>query len=260
MLMPLERVGRRAIAMVPYARALRSAAREVRSRIRFKNDFEKYSHLAVNRNLIVPRWEDRFPCLTDNTATTEFARHYIYHTGWAARVLAETKPKLHVDISSSLYFVSILSAFVPVEHYDYRPPDLYLDNLHVKRGDLMALPFESSSVESLSCMHVIEHVGLGRYGDPLDPEGDIKAARELSRVLAPNGSFLFVTPVGKARVCFNAHRIYSYEQVLQLFPELELRDFRLLPDVSPEGLIPAEPAIVSQQEYGCGCFRFVKRA
>ena len=67
------------------------------------------------------RWDDRQPCLDDRTITCGFDRHYVYHTAWAARVPAATRPARHVDISSSLYFCSIVSAFLPVEYYEYRP-------------------------------------------------------------------------------------------------------------------------------------------
>jgi hypothetical protein len=59
-------------------------------------------------------------------------------------------------------------------------------------------------------MHVIEHIGLGRYGEALDPDGDLKAIRELVRVLAAGGNLLVVVPVGRPRIQFNAHRIYDY--------------------------------------------------
>ena len=102
-------------------------------------------------------------------------------------MLSHVRPAKHVDISSRLYFVVIASAFVLVEAYDFRPPRLTLDNLHVGTANLTALPFDDGSVASLSCMHVVEHVGLGRYGDPLDPDGDLKAMAELKRVLATEG-------------------------------------------------------------------------
>ncbi len=153
------------------------------------------------------------PTLFDATAMTGFDPHYEYHPPWAARIVAKNRPAKHIDISSKLFFSTMVSAFVPVEFYDYRPADISLSNLECKTGDLMSLPFPDNSVESLSCMHTIEHIGLGRYGDPIDPEGDIKAARELVRVLKPGGTFLYVAPIGKPRIEFNAHRIYSYEQV-----------------------------------------------
>jgi hypothetical protein len=102
---------------------------------------------------------------------------------------------------------------------------------------------------------------MGRYGEPVDYDGDIKAAHELSRVLAPNGTFIFVTPVGQSRIEFNAHRIYSYEQVLALFPDLTLTEFSLVPDdYHDTGVIEnADPALVSKQRYACGCFVFTKK-
>jgi SAM-dependent methyltransferase len=107
-------------------------------------------------------------------------------------------------------------------------------------------------------MHVIEHVGLGRYGDTLDANGDLKALAELRRVLAPGGSLLVVVPIGKPRVCFNAHRVYAFDDVLHALRGLALRDFALIPD-SPEdgGLVTAPPAsLLAKQVYGCGCFWF----
>jgi len=209
------------------------------------------------------RWRDRWLCLRDATAQTGFDRHYVYHTAWACRVLAVSRPAEHVDISSSLYFVAQVSAFVPVRFYDYRPAPLHLPGLMCDRADLTRLPFPDGSVLSLSCMHVVEHVGLGRYGDPLDYDGDLKAMAELRRVVAPGGQLLLVVPIGgESRIQFNAHRIYTYRQVLTAFPGFELIEFALVPDDgSPQGLIrQASEQQANAQRYGCGCFWLRKEA
>src|SRR2546426_837368 len=167
----------------------------LRASVRFLNEFVTFKRLTSRTNpRFVVRWKDRFPCLFEKTRSTEFDRHYIYHTAWAARLLRSTKPSQHVDISSSLYFCTMLSAFIPIRFYDYRPPGLELDDLSCEAANLTALPFDNETIWSLSCMHVAEHVGLGRYGDELDPEGDVKAMSELSRVLARGGSLLYRPP------------------------------------------------------------------
>jgi SAM-dependent methyltransferase len=228
----------------------------------FRQEFEAFAALskAAGRPLPV-KWDDRQPCLDDRTATCGFDRHYVYHTAWAARVLASNRPARHIDISSSLYFCSIVSAFLPVEYYEYRPANLRLDNLTVGTADLLRLPWADGSVRSLSCMHVVEHIGLGRYGDPLDATGDVKAMNELSRVVAPGGTLLLVCPVGRPRVVFNAHRIYSVEQIRGCFPEFALAEFALIPDGRTQlGLLrDASPTFADEQWYGCGCFHLTKR-
>jgi SAM-dependent methyltransferase len=236
---------------------------ERRKQAQFRKEFEAFQELSATCGTderFEVRWEDRYPCLNDKRATTGFDRHYVYHTAWAARIVAESRPTEHVDIGSLLYFSGILSGFVPVRFYDYRQADLNLSNLASGHADLVQLPFADGSIQSISCMHVVEHVGLGRYGDPLDPQGDQKAMTELARVLAPGGALLFVVPVGRPRICFNAHRIYGFRQVREAFCGLYLKEFVLIPDDPAHGELiknPAEP-VVDSQNYGCGCFWFVR--
>jgi hypothetical protein len=206
--------------------------------------------------------DDFYPCLNDNTEFASFDRHYVYHPAWAARIVKEINPVKHVDISSSLYFCSMLSAFVPVEFYDYRPANLILNNLKSSSADLTKLPFANDSVESISCMHTVEHIGLGRYGDPLDYDGDLKAIIELKRVVAIGGNLLFVVPLGyQSIICFNAHRIYSKSQVLELFADMELIEFALIPEDENDGGLVVNPSedLLRKQFYGCGCFWFKKK-
>ena len=219
------------------------------------NEMKKFKSLSDDRFKI--EWKDIYPCLTDKMRTTPFDQHYTYHPAWAARILARTKPEFHVDFSSILYFGTMLSAFIPVKFYDYRPAEIHLKDWEGHFADLCKLDIADDSYTSVSCMHTIEHIGLGRYGDTLDPQGDIKAINELKRITKPDGDILFVTPVGKQRIEFNGHRIYSYELILQLFNSCRLVEFSLIPDNG--GLIEnADPSMVANQTYGCGCFWFKK--
>lgn len=224
--------------------------------------FKKFKELSgKSPRQFTVSWHDIFFISNENTSITGFDAHYVYHPAWAARILSKTKPEFHVDISSTLHFSSIVSAFIPVHFYDYRPAKLELSNLSSERADLLSLPFESNSVRSISCMHTVEHVGLGRYGDQLDPDGDLKALNELKRVTAPNGDLLFVVPIGKPKILFNAHRIYSYAQIIKYFGnEFELCDFFLIPDnaVTRGVIYNATEKDANAQNYGCGCFWFKK--
>jgi hypothetical protein len=203
---------------------------------------------------------EEFPILCDMTSNTSFDRDYMYHPAWAARIIAKTNPKKHVDISSTLIFSALVSAFVPVDFYDFRPADIKLSNLNSGKADLTKLDFKDNSIRSLSCLSTIEHIGLGRYGDPLDPDGDKKAMSELSRVLAKGGNLLVAVPVGKPRVIFNAHRIYSYKQIIDGFKELDLVEFTVINSTGTDGLIvnPCDKNFDSSS-YDCGCFWFTKR-
>ncbi|WP_291405750.1 DUF268 domain-containing protein [Devosia sp.] len=251
-----------------------SAIRKLRARLRahkvaqvqkniydenFVDEFALLSKQHAELRAEPMNWDDRYVCLSEKTIQTEFDRHYIYHPAWAARILATTRPAIHVDISSTLTFCTLISAFIPTEFYDFRPAPLALSGLTCGAADLTNLHFVTDSIDSLSCMHVLEHIGLGRYGDPIDAMGDLKAMRELVRVLRPGGDLLVAVPVGRERVQFNAHRIYDHERLLSYFEGLELQEFALIPDgPAPDGLIAADAALVRSQEYACGCYWFKK--
>jgi len=221
---------------------------------RFFLQLYRYQILDKGRKI---HFKDLYPCLLDSTVNTPFDAHYFYQGAWLGRKLKQINANNHVDVASSVLTISVLSAFVNTTFVDYRPLKANLTGLKSISGDILNLPFDSGSQPSLSCLHVIEHIGLGRYGDPLNPMGTVDAALELQRVLAPGGDLYIALPIGRERVCFNAHRIHSPSFVLRLFNSLQLVDFSFIGD---DGVF-YENAVLDQAEllsYGCGLFHFKK--
>ena len=204
-----------------------------------------------------PEWRDSYPCLTVWYPSTPFDPHYFYQGAWLARHLTLTKPTLHVDIGSSAMMLSVMSAQVRTVFVDYRPLRAGLEDLICLAGNALRLPFATESLPSLSSLHVLEHVGLGRYGDALDPLGSVKAAVEFTRVVSPGGRLYVSVPTGRDRTCFNAHRVFSPATLQRMFPGLELESFALVDDRGSY-LSTAEPEDGEKLDYGCGMYVFVK--
>jgi SAM-dependent methyltransferase len=200
---------------------------------------------------------DLQPCLGDWTAYTPFDPHYFYQGAWLARKLQGAGINKHVDVGSSVLTVSVLSAYVETIFVDYRPLKTSLPGLTTISGTILNLPFADNSLQSLSCLHVIEHIGLGRYGDTLDPLGSVKAAIELQRVLRVGGSLFLSLPVGRERICFNAHRVHSPESTVKLFPLMSLIEFSYVDDAG-QFLERKSVDEYINFEYGCGLFHFQK--
>ncbi|MBX3303322.1 MAG: DUF268 domain-containing protein [Nitrospira sp.] len=221
---------------------------------RFLRDARRFRRLENGGSL---PWGETYPCLLDRVSQTPFDPHYFYQGAWLARRLSATQPSFHVDVGSSVAMISVLSADVPIAFVDYRPLPVYLPGLQCIGGTATQLPFSSESIVSLSCLHVIEHIGLGRYGDPLDPQGSRQAAGELARVLKPGGRLFLSVPVGRERVCFNAHRVLSPRTIQSFVPGLWLESFSVVDDAGRFQERAAVEAAVDLK-YGCGLFEFVK--
>jgi len=175
------------------------------------------------------RWRDIQPCLTDRTATTPVEPTYFLQDAWFARQIAEQRPASHVDVASSARSMALIAQFVPVAFVDIRPVEIELAGFTFLCGSVLALPFAAGSVSSLSSLCVIEHIGLGRYGDPFGANGSEQAAAELSRVLAPGGHLYVSVPIDvECRIYFNAHRAFTRDYLLKLFPGLILQEERYI--------------------------------
>ncbi len=160
--------------------------------------------------------------------------HYFLQDLWAARHVYRRDVRQHTDVGSRV------------------------DGFIFRQGSITALPFPDASVGSLSCLHVIEHIGLGRYGDPIDPDGHLKAAAELSRVLRSGGQLLLGTPVGRERLCFDAHRIFDPATIVAMLKPLVLLTFALIDDGGTTIQREASFEQARRCTYGCGLFLFEK--
>lgn len=151
----------------------------------------------------------------------------------------------------------MLSAVCDLVFVDYRPLPVNINRFYMVSGDLLNLPFPDKSVDSLSCLHVAEHIGLGRYGDSLNPNGTRLACSELNRVLAPGGCLYFAVPVVIEAVHFNAHRVHFPETIIRYFDELTLVEFSGVTD-SGELMKDPDPSHFNDSVYACGMFKFCK--
>lgn len=255
---PLSTIPALGTANIAGLRALaeRAWAPALVPRERYERDLQAYALMGGADEIGA---HDLNPQLEDNTSTTPYDQHYFFQDVWAARRVADLKPARHMDVGSRIDYVGFLTAICPVTFVDIRPLVVDIEDFECVTGSILDLPFADRSLESVSCLHVVEHIGLGRYGDPLDPLGSRKACAELQRVVAPGGQLLFSGPVGRARTCFNAHRVHDPRVVVaEFFGELELVEFSGVDDA---GVFRRHRDISELEgcEYACGMFRLRRR-
>lgn len=207
------------------------------------------------------------PCLHDRYAESGTASgHYFHQDLLVARKVYERKPRRHVDAGSSVAgFVAHVAVFRQVEVLDIRPLLTTAKNIVFRQCDLTSVSDEYEGYcDSLSCLHALEHFGLGRYSDRVDPLGHVKGLANLHKLLEHGGILYLSVPIGHQRIEFNAHRVFAVATVLSLLEErFELLDFSYVDDAG--GLhesVELEPALAANNfglHYGCGIFECRKR-
>jgi hypothetical protein len=219
----------------------------------FIKSYIEFSKQDKNENFQL-EFENLYPCLTDKTSTTPLDPTYFYQDAWACGVLFKKKPISHVDIGSSAKTIGILSQFCPVTMVDIRPIELKLPNLNFQEGTILNLPFETESQKSVSSLCVIEHIGLGRYGDPIDAFGSEKSIVELQRITQSGGTILFSVPVdSRNKVYFNAHRAFTRDYVIELFDKCILEEEKYIYGKQ------MYDSYSSEKGFGTGLFCFIKK-
>lgn len=208
-----------------------------------------------------------YPCLADRfDASGATPLHYFYQDLYVASRVFENNPAKHIDIGSRFDgFVAHIASFRKVEVFDIRPLEANIHNVSFVQADLMQPESKYANYcDSLSCLHALEHFGIGRYGDPLDPSGHLKGFASMSAMIQPGGRFYFSTPMGPQRIEFDAHRVFSLKYLLDMVSnDFTVFRFSYITDdnVLHTGVELTESLINTNCgcTYGCAIFELIKK-
>lgn len=181
------------------------------------DDFKKFTHL-MGEDSAFPI-QANYPCLLDKTDKAgKTTNPYFLQDFYVARKVLINNPQKHVDIGSRIDgFVTHIASSREIEIFDIRPMTSTIPNIIFKQADLMdSSHLPQNYCDSISCLHALEHFGLGRYGDTIDPDGHIKGFQNITTILKPGGIFYFSVPMGIQRIDFNAHRIFGLPYLMDM--------------------------------------------
>lgn len=228
----------------------------------FASDKELYNaantrkNFEINENYI-------WPMIGDKYADAGTVNNYFWQDLWAARLIHKQMPKEHYDIGSRLdgFIAHVLSFGIPVKMIDIRPFPTEIEGLDTVVDDATTLSqFEDNSIDSLSALCSLEHFGLGRYGDPINPEACFICFKAIERKLKIGGHLYISVPVGRERVEFNAHRVFYAQTIVDCFEKLNLVEFAY----AAKGVLEEGNELHKYDndghdgEYRYGLFHFVK--
>jgi len=208
-----------------------------------------------------------YPCLFDEDEQGGNASgHYFHQDLLIAQKIFIANPQKHVDVGSRIDgFVSHIASFREIEVFDIRDIKTKVDNIKFSRIDLMSELADNliNYSDSISCLHTLEHFGLGRYGDIINVNGYIKGFNNLSKILKKGGKFYFSVPIGPQRIEFNAHRVFSVSYLLEFItPQYIIDSFSYVNDkgdlFKDIPLNENDILINFGCNYGCGIFELTK--
>lgn len=207
-----------------------------------------------------------FPILSDyedqaGTATG----HYFHQDLLVASLIHQNNPQRHIDIGSRVDgFVAHVASFRKIEVIDVRDlSDTGHENISFIKANLMdEANAQEGIADSISCLHALEHFGLGRYGDPLDPAGHLKGFRNIVRMLKPSGTLHISFPIGKGNeVHFNAHRVFDPLEIFNWITPADQLSLLRFDYVDDRGDLHKQVDLQSDRpdvSYGCGIYTFKK--
>jgi hypothetical protein len=229
---------------------------------------KQFRSIKHQNSLIEDTWSISFcaPYFQDQNASAGVASgHYFHQDLFVARRIHERTPEKHVDVGSSVEgFVAHVAVFREIEVFDIRPIINKTTGITFIQKDIMVSDSNLKDyTDSLSCLHALEHFGLGRYGDPIDVDGYKKGFEVLTEILRPGGMLYLSVPIGKDRVEFNGQRVFSLQRVYDLFQDkFRLHAFSYVDDSGDmhENVEGIEDHMKDDLglHYGCGIFELVK--
>ena len=228
----------------------------------FEDDKERYTELNTRDNFRIQE-QYMWPIITDKYAMAGSIDNYFWQDLWAARLIYKSGIKMHFDIGSRIdgFIAHLLSMDIDVSLIDIREFPGQVENLYTIVDDATSLnQLADNSIDSMSALCSLEHFGLGRYGDMIDPEACFKCFANMQKKLKKGGNLYISVPIGKERVEFNAHRVFYASTIKECFNELILMEFACTAD----GKIEYDVELHKYDEdkhhgnYRYGLFHFIK--
>jgi hypothetical protein len=237
----------------------RTALRSLSGLIPFLHDYVKFRRQYRGKIRLMP-------CLNDRHQEGGVTKsEYFWQDLLIAQMIYQENPVKHVDIGSRIDgFVAHVASFREIEVFDVRPINQLIPGVTFKQADLMeALAGKENYCDSISCLHALEHFGLGRYGDPVNPDGFRQGITNLSGILQNGGKFYLSVPIGTERVEFNAHRVFNPHTIINLAQQndLILQELAIITSNNYQKIAMTQSELdsLATREYALGIFIFKKK-
>lgn len=203
----------------------------------------------------------RYPCLFDHDQQSATLGEYFWQDLYVARRVSAQNPRRHIDVGSRIDgFIAHLAVSRKVEVFDIRPLHSRIEGVSFSQWDITQPDSIAGKADCISCLHTLEHIGLGRYGDQLDADGWKIGFRSLVSLMENNAILWLSVPVGSERVEFNAHRVFNPSTIADYAATLGLRlkEFAYLDD---EEIVISQCPIkdfqmLARRSYALGIFTF----
>ncbi len=209
------------------------------------------------------------PCLHDRYEESGATKNeYFWQDLFVAQAINKAKPRRHVDIGSRVDgFVAHVASFRDCEVFDVRSMKAVIPGVTFRQADVMNLASPTTNkggyCDSLSCLHAIEHFGLGRYGDPINPRGYQLGIANMTQLLQEGGTYYLSTPIGAERVEFNANWVFDPRNILNCAKSYGLELQKLYIITAQDGVHESERdnetlAALALKHYQLALFVFTK--
>ncbi len=192
-----------------------------------EEDLKRYTALNKRENFV---YDKRFAYFisSDKFAPNGSFHSYFWQDLWAAKHIFQRRPRVHCDIGSRVdgFIAHLVSFGQKVRLFDIRPMESVIDDVEFVQCDATNLEnIPDESIESISALCSLEHFGLGRYGDPVDPEACFKCFHSIQKKVQSGGALYLSVPIGYEHIEFNAHRVFYAETIVNSFSNMQLLEF-----------------------------------
>lgn len=234
---------------INFFRSIRSTPRYIHNLIEFK------SHQKVKTRFSLS------PALLDFADSAGSARgHYFWQDLIAAQWVNEQNPRNILDIGSRVDgYVAHVASFRQIDILDVRPLNVDIPNVRTiladAQGDISHL---HNTYDLVSTLHALEHFGLGRYGDPLDPDGHVKGLLNASKCVKVGGHFILSFPVGANEIQFNSQRLLNVDWPLPYLSDFKMEKFILIPWSDSPVWNPELSSVDKDASGSAALYKFVK--